>query len=142
MRFIYRTNVYGSPALRLVRAWECDCHKPPEPQPRTCCRWCHVDLCTALHVKAMEERVPLHVMPHLERGTSAAGTSSVKSGRRWTRSERLLEVCHPTVPYAVRCELVLTDDDPSFLGSILHRTLARMIVVDRLLIKVRLHKDD
>ena len=53
----------------------------------------------------------------------------------------LLEVCHPTVSYAARCELMLTDDDPSFLGSILHRTLARMIVVDRLLIKVRLHKD-
>ena len=52
----------------------------------------------------------------------------------------LLEVCHPTVPHAARCEFVLTDEDPSFLGSILHRTLARTMVVDRLLVKVRLHK--
>ena len=100
-------------------------------------------------VKAMEERVPLRVRPHLL--TYLLGEGYVSSRDKfsevwqevdWQRTKlELLEVFHPTVPYTARCELVLTDDDPLFLGSILHRTLARMIVMDRLLIKVRLHKD-
>ena len=100
-------------------------------------------------VKAMEERVPLRVRPHLLTYLLGEGyvSSRDKFGEVWQEVDlqrtklELLEVCHPTVPYAARCELVLTDDDPSFLGSILHRTLARMIVMDRLLIRVRLHKD-
>ena len=35
----------------------------------------------------------------------------------------LLEVCHPTVPFEARLEIVLTEDDPSFLAYIHHRTL-------------------
>lgn len=102
-------------------------------------------------VKAMEERVPLRVRPHLLTyllGEEYVSSRDKKFGGVWQEvdSQRtkleLLEVCHPTVPHAARCEIVLTEDDPSFLGSILHRTLARMIVVDRLLIKVRLHKDE
>ena len=83
-------------------------------------------------VKAMEERVPLRVRPHLLTyllGDSEEYVSSrdKKFGEVWQEvdSQRtkleLLEVCHPTVPYAARCEIVLTEDDPSFLGSILHR---------------------
>lgn len=99
-------------------------------------------------VKAMEERVPLRVRPHLLTYLLGEGyvRSRSKFGEVWQEvdSQRtkleLLEVCHPMVPHAARCELVLTEDDPSFLSTILHRTLARIIVVDRLLVKVRLHK--
>ena len=78
-------------------------------------------------VKAMEERVPLHVRrPHLLTYLLGEGyvSSRDKFGKIWQEvdSQRtkleLLEVCHPTVPHAARCEFVLTDDDPSFLGSI------------------------
>ena len=100
-------------------------------------------------VKAMEERVPLHVRPRLLTYLIGEGyvSSRVKFGEVWQEVDsqqaklELLEVCHPIVPYAARVEIVLTEDNPSFLGPILHRTLARTIVVDRLLIQVCLHKD-
>ena len=100
-------------------------------------------------VKVMKQRVPLHVRPHLLTYLLGEGyvSSRDKFGEVWQEvdSQRtkleLLEVCHLTVPYAARVEIILTDDDPSFLSFILHRTLARTIVMDRLLIKVHLHKD-
>ena len=107
----------------------------------------YVQLYTSV-VKAMEERVPLSVRPHLL--TYLLGEGYVRNTKKFSEvwqevdSQRtqleLLEVCHPTVPHAARLEFVLTDEDPSFLGSVLHRTLARTMVVDRLLVKVRLHK--
>ena len=48
-----------------------------------------------------------------------------------------MEVCHPTVPFDARLEMVLTEDD-AFLASINHRRLARSMVLDRLLIRVSL----
>ena len=47
---------------------------------------------------------------------------------------KLLEVCHPNVPFNARFEIVMTEDDPSFLAHIRHRALARFMVLDRLLI--------
>lgn len=37
-------------------------------------------------------------------------------------------------------EMVLMEDDALFLASVRHRTLERTIVVDRILIRVGLHK--
>ena len=52
-----------------------------------------------------------------------------------TRLE-LEEVADPRLLMEARFEIVITDDDPSFLSSIRHRKVARLLVVDRLLVKV------
>ncbi len=103
----------------------------------------YVQMYTSM-VKAMARRVPLNVRPNLL--TYLLGEGYVRTRDKFKEvwqevdtqrtKEELLEVCHPTVPHGARFEVVLTGDDPSFLGSFRHRTLARIMVVDRLLIKV------
>ena len=43
---------------------------------------------------------------------------------------------HPQIPIDARMELVITEDDTSYLASFGHRRLARMILKDRLLVQV------
>jgi hypothetical protein len=100
-------------------------------------------------VKAMEERVPLQVRPNLLTyllGEGYVRNRPNKFGKVWrevdsqrTRFE-LIEVCHPGVQHEARLEVVVTEEDPSFLSQIRHRTLARLLVEDRLLIRVSSHK--
>ena len=95
-------------------------------------------------VKALEERVPLAGRPNLL--TYLLGTGFVSSTSRFAKvwdevnKERtrleLEEVADPCLPIDARFEIVMTDDNPSFLSSICHRKVARLLVVDRLLVKV------
>lgn len=97
-------------------------------------------------VKAMESRVPLQGRPHLL--TYLLGEGYVSTSRRfrevWQEVDtqrtklELLEACQPDVPFDARFELVLTEDDPSFLASIRHRALVRSLVLDGLLVQVSL----
>ena len=95
-------------------------------------------------VKAMEERVPLIARPHLLTYLLGEGYVSGRTKFKgvWdeVRTQRtlyeLLEVVHPAVPLDARMELVVTDNDSSFLASFGHRRLARVILKGRLLIKV------
>ena len=48
----------------------------------------------------------------------------------------LLEVLQPSVPLEARLEVVVTEDDPSFLDSFVHRNIGCLVVTDRLLVKV------
>lgn len=97
----------------------------------------YVQLYTSM-VKAMEQCVPLHVRPHLLTYLLGEGYISSRNKFRevWqevdskrSKLERL-EVCHPNVPFDTRFEIVLTEDDRSFLDHIRHRGLARFTVVE------------
>ena len=94
-------------------------------------------------VKAMEEQVPLASKPNL---TYLLGEGYVSGSHKFrsmwqevdtqrTKHE-LLEAVHPTVPMEARLEVVLTDEDPGFLTSFRHHTIACMVVAGRLLVKV------
>ena len=95
-------------------------------------------------VKAMEDRVPLAVRPNLLTYLLGEGymSESAKFKHVWdeVRTEwtfyELLEVVNPEVPIDARMELVITESDTSYLASFGHRRLARMILKDRLLVKV------
>ena len=97
-------------------------------------------------VKAMEQRVPLQVRPHLLTYLLGEGYVSSKDKFQWVWREvdsnrtkhELMEACHPTIPFDARLEMVVTEDDAAFLASINHRRLARTMVLDRLLIRVSL----
>ena len=77
-------------------------------------------------VKAMEQRVPLQVRPHLLTYLLMEGYVSSKDKFQWevdsnqTKHE-VMEACHPTVPFDARLEMVVTEDDAAFLASINHR---------------------
>lgn len=95
-------------------------------------------------VKAMEERVPLLSRPHLL--TYLLGEGYIRNATKFkavwdeVRTQRtlheLIEVVDPAVPLDARMELVITEDDTSFLASFGHRRLARAVVKDGLLVKV------
>ena len=96
-------------------------------------------------IKPMQDRVPLAPRPHLL--TFLLGSEYVRQRPKFravwdeVQSERsrleLLEVCSAHVPMEARLEVVITENDPSFLSSFRHRTIARLLAVDRLLVKVR-----
>jgi hypothetical protein len=94
--------------------------------------------------KSFEEQIPLQVRPYLLTYLLGRSYMSRKAKFRqlWNEVEtervrhELLEACQPNIPFDARLEVVITEDDPSFLASFNHKALARVIVVDRLLVKV------
>ena len=94
--------------------------------------------------KAFEDRIPLEARPYLLTYLLGQGYVSrrPKFQQLWKEVEtertrhQLLEACRPNVPFDARLEVVITEDDPSFLASFDHNALARVVVVDRLLVKV------
>ena len=95
-------------------------------------------------VKALQERVttggaavPSHVPP---RKGYVSRRSKFQSVWREVNHERtrheLLEACRPNVPFDARLEVVVTDDDVSFMSCFDHQAIARAVLVDRLLVKV------
>ena len=94
--------------------------------------------------KPLEELTPLRVRPYLLTYLLGRRYVSTKPKFRdvWNEVETertrhvLLEACQPTVQLDAWLEVVITEDDPSFLASFNHKALARVVVVDRLLIKV------
>ena len=95
-------------------------------------------------VKGMEEHVPLSVRPHLLTYLLGAGYIKRRAKFKHVSQEvdtqrtlhELLELVHPTIPFAARMELVITDSDASFLSSFHHKRLARAVLWEGLLIKV------
>ena len=97
--------------------------------------------------KAMDERVPLKGHPYLLTyllGKVYVSTQS-KFKHLWDEISthrtfyELLEVVHPSVPLNARMEIVVTDDDTSFLASHGHHRLTRRFIKDGLLVKVGRH---
>jgi hypothetical protein len=95
-------------------------------------------------VKALEEQVPLSTGPNLlsiSPGTGYVG-SSPRLAEVWqeVKKERtrlkLEEIAEPRFQLDARFEIVITDDDPSFLSSIRHGKVAELLVQDGLLVKV------
>ena len=95
-------------------------------------------------VKGLEERVRLAGRPHLltyildkeyvsRRPKFARVWSEVETDR--CRSE-LIELANENVRIEARFEVVLTGDDSSFISHFMHRTLARLFVINRFLVKV------
>ena len=95
-------------------------------------------------VKSLQEKTPLAAKPHLltfllgstyiSRQAKFASTwREVSSGRM---VKQLIESNRPEVSLPARFEVVITEEDPSFLDDIDHRTIVRLFVVDRLLVKV------
>ena len=105
----------------------------------------YVQLYTSI-VKPMDQRQPLTERPHLL--THLLGQGYVRNAKKfktiWKEVEskrtklKIMEVwqCEPTIPLEARFEMVLTEDNPSFLSHIQHRTLTRVFCVDRLFVWV------
>ena len=95
--------------------------------------------------KPLEELTPLQVQPYLLTYLLGQRYVSTKPKFRdlWNEMETertrdiLLEACQPTVQLDARLEVVITEDDPSFLASFNHKALARVVVIDKLLVKVK-----
>ena len=95
-------------------------------------------------IKAMEERVPLAMRPNLLTYLLGRGyvSKSPKFEKVWREVDtqrtkhELLEVLQPSLPAEARLEVVLTENDPSFLSDFSHRTISRLVLNDRLLVKV------
>ena len=95
-------------------------------------------------IRAMEKRVPLATRPNLLVYLLGCGYVSRRSKFKKVWKEvhtqrtkyELLKFLQPSVPLEARLEVVLTEDDPSFLESFVHRTIACLVVTNRLLVKV------
>ena len=95
-------------------------------------------------VKGMMVKNPLTFCPHLF--TYLLGKEYVrvrdKFKKVWAEVNtkrtlhELLELIHPTVPFDARLELVMTGSDASFLSTLDHRSLAKAVLSERLLIMV------
>lgn len=95
-------------------------------------------------VKAMENEPSLRVRPHLLTYLLGAKYVSKRAKFKQVWDEvntqrtlhELLELMHPTVPFDARMEVVITDNNVSFLSSFCHKRLARAVMREGLLIKV------
>ena len=96
-------------------------------------------------VKALEEKVILKGRPHLL--AYLLGLNYIRNrlkfknvwnevGRDRTRLE-LEEIADPHLPMDARFEVVITEEDSSFLSFIDHRLVTKQIIMDRLLVRVR-----
>ena len=98
-------------------------------------------------VKALEDRIPLVSRPNLL--TYLLGqryvSTSPKFKRVWEEvsTERtkheLMEVARTDVPFAARMEVVIAGSDLSFMAEFDHRSIAQLVLDNRLLVKVSEH---
>ena len=135
-------------SVRNYRARECDRWPTQKLQARKGCERAQCCLHTTYTptFKAMESRVPLATRPHLLTyllGSQYVSTKS-KFNKVWSEVNEdrtkleLQEVVDPRIPLEARLEVVITEDNPSFLSSFNHQKLAKYVINDKLLIKVSL----
>ena len=99
-------------------------------------------------IKSTDEKEPLMLRPHLL--TYLLGREYVskrpKFNSIWKEVDtqrtklELLEMCHPSVPFDARVEVVITGDSPLFLSDFHHHRLLKLLVTDKLLVRVSDYK--